>query len=336
MLTPYHEEREFIMIKINWGMIGAGDVTEVKSGPAFNLVNNSSIVAIMRRTAEKAEDYAVRHKVPRWYDNADDLINDDEVNAVYVATPPSSHAEYTIKAAEAGKAVYVEKPMAANYQECLKMIDACRKNNIPLFVAYYRRELPYFKKIKNLISDNSIGEVRAANVNLFWTQKDFPVDKNNLPWRVIPEIAGAGLFYDLASHQLDFLDLLFGPVISAKGIKANQAGLYPAEDIVTGSFQFKNGVLGSGTWCFTAGEHTDKTEIIGSDGKITFSFFDKTPIILQNEKGEEKFEEDFPKHIQQPLIKTIVEELTGNGKCISTGESGARTNWAMDKILGQI
>ncbi|MCX6333190.1 MAG: Gfo/Idh/MocA family oxidoreductase, partial [Bacteroidia bacterium] len=81
---------------INWGIIGCGNVTEVKSGPAFNKVNNSRLIAVMRRDAVLAEDYASRHNVPKFYTDASKLINDPEINAVYIATPPSSHAEYAL------------------------------------------------------------------------------------------------------------------------------------------------------------------------------------------------------------------------------------------------
>ncbi len=326
------------MKTINWGMIGCGDVTEVKSGPAFNLIGISQLVAVMARNAAKAEDYAKRHSVPKWYRNADELIEDPDVNAIYIATPPSSHAEYTIKAAEAGKPVYVEKPMAANYSNCTKMIDVCKKNNVKLFVAYYRRELPYFKKIKKLIDAGTIGEIRTVNIKLHQSINEEDKNKNNLPWRVIPEISGGGYFYDLAAHQFDFLDLVLGPVINANGIIKNQAGLYPAEDNVQAIFEIENGITGSGSWCFTVNKDSqiDRAEIIGSDGEIHFSFFERLPITLLSQKGDKEFVEDFPKHIQQPLILTIVADLMDNGFCVSTGETAARTNWVMDKILGKI
>ena len=139
------------MSKIGWGIIGCGDVTEVKSGPGFQKANNSELVAVMRRNDELAKDYARRHNVPRWYDDAEKLINDPDVNAVYVATPPSNHKQYTLMAAEAGKPIYVEKPMALNAKECSEMIEACKTAGVPLFVAYYRRALERFLKIKELI-----------------------------------------------------------------------------------------------------------------------------------------------------------------------------------------
>ena len=325
------------MNKILWGIIGCGDVTEVKSGPAFSRIENSELAAVMRRNTEKAKDYAERHNVPKWYDDADKLINDKNVNAIYIATPPSSHLEYTIKAAMAGKPVYVEKPMAASYNQCVEMIDVCKKNNVKLFVAYYRRELHGFKKIKEVIDSGKLGEVKFVNIKLYWPE-DKNFDKNNIPWRYNPEISGAGLFYDLASHQLDYLDYILGPIKEAKGNFANQSKLYPAEDIVSASFKFESNIIGSGLWCFTMNEleKLDKTEIVGTKGKITFSFFDQTPIKIISEGQKELIHPNWAQHVQEPLIKTVVDEILGKGKSVSTGESGARTNWVMDKVLNRI
>ncbi|WP_210485866.1 Gfo/Idh/MocA family protein [Rufibacter aurantiacus] len=321
---------------IRWGIIGCGDVTEVKSGPAFQKVPHSKLVAVMRRNGEKAQDYARRHGVPRWYDDAQALIQDPEVDAVYIATPPGSHLEYTLAVAAAGKPVYVEKPMALNHTQCQEMVAACQKAGVPLYVAYYRRRLPSFLKVKELVDSGAIGEVRFVNIRLFHPAQD-NLDQQNLPWRVLPEISGGGLFFDLASHQLDYLDYLLGPIASASGQTANQAGLYPAEDIVTGQFRFQNGVLGTGIWCFTVapGQFRDEIEIIGSRGRITFPSFALEPIKLETEKGTEEFFLPPPQHVQQPFIQTIVEELTGQGQCPSTGETAARTAWVMDQIVGR-
>lgn len=325
------------MNQVNWGIIGVGDVTEVKSGPAFNKVENSQLLMVMRRNMEKAKDYAQRHSVPNFTNNADDIINNREINAVYIATPPSSHAEYTIRTANAKKHVYVEKPMAASYTECQEMIKACKSNGVKLFVAYYRRELDYFKRIKQLVDENVIGDVKFVNIKLLVPPQERDYNKDNLPWRVKPEIAGGGYFFDLASHQLDFFDYLFGPIKSAKGHCTNQLKLYDAEDIVTGSYLFESNIIGSGSWCFTMtnGEKIDSTEIIGSRGKISFSFFEKNPIEIITNEQSNSFSEDFPQHVQQPLINSLVDDLLGKGNCVSTGDSAARTNWVMEQILGK-
>lgn len=326
------------MDQINWGIIGCGDVTEVKSGQAFNKVPHSSLVAVMRRDAEKAADYAKRHNVPMWYDDADALINDPNVNAIYVATPPGSHADYAIRAMRAGKPVYVEKPMARNAAECDAMNQVSRETGMPLFVAFYRRALPYFLKIKELIDQNIIGDIRYVRVQLNWQPYAEEVGENAQPrWRVSPEISGGGHFHDLASHQFDFLEYALGPLKTATGIARNQAGLYQADDIVMANFEFESGVLGTGSWCYTVNkeQRIDQTEIIGSKGKISFSFFEKYFIKVETEEGAVDYTIPFPEHVQQPLIELIVSELRGEGKSPSTGETGARANAIIDQITAR-
>ncbi len=318
---------------IRWGMIGCGDVTEVKSGPGFQKAEHSSLVAVMRRNGDLARDYARRHGVPRWYDDAAGLINDPEVDAVYIATPPSSHKAYTLMSAAAGKPVYVEKPMALNFSECQEMIEECRGAGVPLWVAYYRRALPRFLKIRELIESRAIGEVRFVNVNLYQPTAPEDLDSELPPWRVVPEIAGGGRFVDLASHILDFLDYILGPIAEVSGAASNQAGRYAAEDIVTGTFKFGSGAHGVGAWCFSSFDNFDTTEIVGNEGKLSFSTFGTEPVRLTTRAGVQEFSSDTPQHIEQPLIQTVVDELNGIGKCPSTGETASRTSWVMDRML---
>ncbi|RDI40939.1 Gfo/Idh/MocA family protein [Falsibacillus pallidus] len=321
--------------KVRWGIIGCGDVTEKKSGPAFHKVENSELVAVMRRTGELARDYAKRHHVQKWYDDADGLIHDPDVDAVYIATPPGSHKEYTLKAAAAGKPVYVEKPMARSAEECKEMVAACKEAGVPLYVAYYRRAQERFLKIKELLDQKAIGEVRFVSSTQYQKARDGVKNSDHLPWRVQPQIAGGGLFFDLASHTLDILDFLLGPIQEAKGFASNQAGYYEAEDIVTGTYQFQTGVHGIGKWCFTAFEDVDRNEIVGSKGKISFSTFGDDPVILTTSDGQQQWSFERPEHVHQPLVETIVKELTEGGNlCPSKGESGLRTNRVMDEIVG--
>lgn len=319
------------MKTIRWGIIGCGDVTEVKSGPGFQQASNSALVAVMRRNGELAADYARRHSVPKWYDDGQALIDDPDVDAVYIATPPNAHMAYTLAAAKAGKPVYVEKPMAMNFDECWAMIEACQVAGVPLWVAYYRRALPRFLKVKELIDSGAIGTPRTVTVTFY--RKWRPAEPGNLPWRVLPEIAGGGLFVDLAAHTLDYLDYFLGPIQSVQGYASNQAGYYPAEDVVTGSFVFASGVHGVGVWSFSSFTNLDQTEIVGDAGKLTFTSFTTDPIQLTTGRGVTEFDLDHPAHIQQPLIQSIVNELNGVGACPSTGASGARTTWVMDQML---
>lgn len=318
---------------IRWGIIGVGDVTEVKSGPAFQQVENSDLVAVMRRNADKAQDYARRHSVPKWYDDGAALIADPDVDAVYVATPPSAHKEYAVAAARAGKPVYVEKPMALNYGECAEMLQACDEADVPLWVAYYRRALPRFLRVRQLLASGAIGAPRFISVRLMQTPRLQFYSPTSLPWRVQPEIAGGGLFVDLASHTLDILDFWFGPISQVEGHASNQAGLYPAEDTVTASFVHESGVHGAGAWCFTACDNDDIIEIVGTDARLALSTFGTEPVRLFRDGNVTQYPEETPAHIQQPLIQSIVDELNGSGQCPSTGQSGARTTRVMDRIL---
>jgi len=322
---------------IHWGFIGCGNVTEKKSGPAFQKVEGSDVVAVMRRDAEKAKDYALRHGIKKWYNNADDLIHDPEVNAVYIATPPASHAEYAIKTMKAGKPVYVEKPLASSYEECLQIVNVAKETGVPCFAAYYRRTLPYFLRVKQLIDKGSIGNISTVQIRFAVAPREEDFKKDNLPWRVKKEISGAGYFYDLASHQLDLLDYILGPIEDANGFTSNVAGLYEVEDSVSGAFRFESGVVGSGSWSFVASKiaHVDAIDFIGIQGKLTCSTFDFTPIVLETDKGRQEFIEKNPENIQFYLIESIVNYLNGKGsEPVSNCITATRTNRVMDKILG--
>ncbi len=323
-----------ILDEVRWGLIGCGNVTEVKSGPPLQLTPHSGLVAVMRRDAALAEDYARRHDVPKWYSNADELILDPDVNAVYVATPPGSHLEYAVKAMRAGKAVYVEKPMGTNYAECLEMLRVSEETGMPLFVAYYRRALPGFLKVKELIESEALGSVRFVNIR-FYRPAQNDLQPERLPWRLQPEIAGGGLLFDLASHTLDFLDYVFGPIRDIRANAFNQGGLYPAEDLVLANWQHEGGVAGTGSWCFTTSAKStlDEVEIIGDKGRIIFSTFEFDPVILENDHGRQEFPFEKPDHVQSYLMAKIVGSLRGNGESPSTGKSAARTNYVLDEMV---
>ena len=322
------------MKTIRWGIIGCGDVCEVKSGPALQRADGSALVAVMRRDAAKAADFARRHGVSRWYAAAAELVADPEVDAVYVATPPGNHLEYARMAAAAGKPVYVEKPMARTHAECLEMIAVCEAVGVPLFVAYYRRMLPRFLAVKAALEAGRIGTPMLARVSFLrpLAERERGLDK---PWRVLPEQSGGGHIWDMGSHALDYLDYVLGPIVEANGIARNFAGAYEPEDTVCGHFRFATGCLGVGCWGFAAGVSEDRMEIIGSAGMLSLSVFGTEPPILRTSGGEEPLAGATPPHIQQPLIQSIVDELNGVGKCPSTGVSAARTNQVLEWLASR-
>jgi predicted dehydrogenase len=327
------------MNTINWGIIGCGDVTEVKSGPAFQKVNGSSLVAVMRRNAALAEDYASRHHVPKWYSDAAALINDPGVNAIYIATPPSSHQEYALAALKAGKPVYVEKPMTVNAAAARKMSEMARETGVKLVVAHYRRQQPLFKKVKQLLQEKAIGDTRFARIDFRKTvlsPGELLVPKTS--WRVDNAIAGGGLFHDMAPHQLDLMYYFFGEVKQASGIAINQAGAYSADDMVTGTALFNNGVVFSGTWSFAVSKQSEEDSciIVGSEGEIRFSVFNHGPITLLRQGQSETFDFEPLQHVQQPMIQEVVNYFRGERGNPCSAEEGVAVMEMMDGIaLGE-
>lgn len=316
---------------IRWGIIGCGDVTEVKSGPGFQHAANSALVAVMRRDAGKAADFARRHNVPRWYANAGELLADPNVDAVSIATPPSSHAVLALQAAAARKPTLVEKPMAISHAQCSRMIDAFRAAGVPLFVAYYRRALPKFVKVKELLESGAIGRPIAVQVTHCTQPARYA--PHSLPWRFQPETSGGGLFVDLGAHTLDLLDFYFGPITDVWGRADRFGENYTVEDAVVMAFRHQSGMQGVARWHFTADRHVDRVEIEGTEGTILFPTFGAEPVMLQRRGHSESFDLRHPPAIQQPLIQSVVDELEGRGKCPSTGESAARTTWVMEQVL---
>ena len=322
------------MKTIRWGIIGCGDVTEIKSGPALYKAAGSQLIAVMRRDGARAADFARRHGVARWHDDADAIIRAPDIDAVYVATTPDSHCDYVLRCAAAGKPVLVEKPMAMDLAECERMIAACASAGVPLWVAYYRRALPRFLAIRDLVLDGAIGPVRMVLSRQFRTMDGaMQSSKRTTPWRVDPALSGGGFFVDMVSHTLDFLDFLLGPIAEVQGLAATQAGAYRAEDTVVATYRFASGVHGSGAFCYAADRSEEWTEIIGESGRIRFSALTPVPIVLTRGDKVEELAVGDPPHVHQPLVQTIVDELNGNSQCPSTGVSGARTTRVIDEIL---
>jgi 1,5-anhydro-D-fructose reductase (1,5-anhydro-D-mannitol-forming) len=318
---------------IRWGILGCGNVTELKSGPAYQKTDGFEVVAVMRRDAVKADDYAKRHGISKYYTNADDLINDPEIDAIYIATPPDVHKFYGLKVAAAGKICCVEKPLAPNYQDSLAIYNAFQEKNIPLFVAYYRRTLPRFEQVKKWLNTGCIGEIRHIRWHLSKSAnaKDLSGEGN---WRTDTAIATGGYFDDLASHGLDLFTHLLGNIKEVSGVSLNQQGLYSAKDAAAACWLHESGITGSGSWNFGCYEREDKVDIYGSKGKITFSVFENDLIVLSNEQGQTELFIEHPENIQLYHVQQMREDLLGNSNHPSTGLTAAHTSWIMDSIIG--
>lgn len=313
---------------VRWGIVGCGDVTEVKSGPGFQRAARSRLVAVMRRDAAKAADYARRHGVPHWYDRAEALLADPEIDAIYVATPPDSHAHYAVLAAQAGKPIYVEKPMARHTPECDAMIAAAADARVPLFVAYYRRSMPRFRLVQQLLAEGRIGKPTGVTYRFA-----APFHAQAQQWRVDAATAGGGHFLDLGSHVLDLIDHLLGPLAEIAGTAANVASTYAVEDAVAMSFRTEAGVPGAAAWNFAGPPAEDELAIAGTLGRVSFSVFGFEPVRLATAESLQQLDAERPAHVQQPLIQDVVDDLLGLQAAPSTGDSARRTTVVMDRVL---
>ena len=317
------------MEPVRWGMLGCGDVAEVKAGPALYKASGSALVAVMRRDLDKARDYARRHSVPHVRSTADDLIDDPGVDAVYIATPPSSHCELALKVARAGKPCLVEKPMAMNHAECLRMCEAFALAGQPLWVAYYRRALPRYLLVRELLRDGVIGTVSSVQIEVF---DRLATGERAHAWRFDPVIAGGGLFLDMGTHCMDMVDFILGPIDHATATVLNTGGAYRAEDVTTVAFRVGTAIAGSGVWNFNADRPSDQIRLVGTRGRITLPMFTDGDVVVAD-GSERVYPVRNPPHVHQPLIQSIVDELNGQGRCESTGETGARTARVMETCL---
>ncbi len=317
------------MENIRFGIIGCGDVTEVKSGPAFRKVKGSDLEMVMRRDEEKLIDYAKRHQVERYTTDYKELLTDDSVDAVYIATPPKWHHYYALEAARHKKAVYVEKPMALTIQECQEMIDVCKAEGVPLYVAYYRRGQPKFNKVKALIKQGVIGDIRAFHYS--YANELIEVDPNR-SWLMDKEEAGGGLLYDIGSHMTDILLYFFGDLDEVNGSSANQTEAYGVDDVTSGYMKFKNGVQGTIQMTFNAGFQEDVLRILGADGWIELSIMNNEPVTMNVNGQLETFEFDAIEHVEQPFIQMVVDSMHGLNDLDTTGIEGLKTQKVLEAL----
>ncbi len=320
--------------EVRWGILGCGDVCEVKSGPAFNKVSHSRLVAVMRRDGEKAKDFALRHGVPKYYDDAQKLINAPDTNAIYIATPPVFHEDLAIEAMKAGKPVYIEKPVTANSASCERILAASRELGVKASIAHYRRGLPIFKKIKALIREKAIGTPGVIIAKTL--HPPHPNLGSPEYWRIDPEISGGGLFFDLSPHQLDIFYWIFGKPEEVRAFSLNQRNRYPAPDLTVVDAVFPNRVCLHGIWTFNVSPSAEEEtcEIIGDKGKITFSFFKKSDIDIKTLSGSERLTFDYPENIQQPMIDEVVRFFRGQGPNPCSLEDALVTMRVIDQSVG--
>jgi 1,5-anhydro-D-fructose reductase (1,5-anhydro-D-mannitol-forming) len=318
---------------LRWGILGCGDVAERKGGPPLYQVEGSTLVAVMRRDAAKAEDFAERHGAKRAYSNVDDLLSDSEINAVYVASTPDAHCEQVVQAADAGLHVLCEKPMAMSVAECRRMAEACHRNNVALMIAYYRRLYPNIQKVRQLLAEGAIGKVILARVNQ--TGYYNPAPGADGAWRIDAKVSGGGILAETACHRIDLLAYLLGDIESARGYATNVAGEYAVDDSAVFSLRFASGVHAAVNINWNIRVNVDDIEIYGTEGALRCAGLDSGALTL--ERDGEVVDHRQPKlpFTHAGLVRNFVAHVQTGEPICCTGEDGVKTARVVEDIYGQ-
>ncbi len=315
---------------IHWGFIGCGDVVEKKSGKPFWKTGESDVTAVMCRTKETAAEFAARYGIPSYYTAVEDIINDPHVDALYIATPPNTHMPYAKLAIAAGKPVYVEKPMGVALSECEAVLQLAKEKKVPLFIAYYRRSLPYYREVKRLLDSGAIGQIRSVNLTYYTAYKKMTEPS----WRVQPSISGGGLFHDVGCHALDILDFLMGEIVAVTGHSVNLRHSADCDDTVAAQMRFANGALGTALWCFDTATSHEQIEVLGDSGSLIFHIMGNEITLIQ--KGERQaITVPHPAYVQESMVHNVIASLNGAEMPDCPGEVAYRTAQVMERILNR-
>ena len=320
------------MTVLRWGILGCGNVAEHKGGPPLYSVDDSELIAVMRRDHAKAEDFAERHGAKRVYTDVEKLLSDDEINAIYIATPPHLHCEQTIRAARAGKHILCEKPMAMSVSECQQMVDACSEAGVTLMLAYYRNHYPNVDKMKALMDEDAIGDVVLARINC--TAYYNPNRKDLKNWRINPEISGGGVLMDIGSHRISLLQYLMGDVTSVKGFAETVHLNGTVDDSAVFTLRFQSGAHAVANINWNVGIGVDDIEVYGTKGRLRCSPLNSENLTLETKsEGVKPLRQTPLPHTHTGLVEDFVNHIKTGEPIRCTGELGLQTNAIIAKIM---
>lgn len=319
--------------KVRWGLIGCGDISRKRVAPALRDSSLCELIAVSRARAELAESFANEFDARRWYSEWQELLMDYEIDAIYVATPVHLHAEQTIAAAERGKHVLCEKPMALDLRECDRMIDACRSNNVKLGVAYYRHFYPVVRRVKELLASGELGVPVVAQVNAFeWFD---PKASDTRSWLIRKELSGGGPMFDFGCHRIEVLLDIFGDATDVKSTLANTFFDREVEDVATAIFRFERGMCGVLTVAHAAREPQDTFELFCSNGSLHIPVLNEGTMRVLSGDGERTEMHPNAKNIHQPLIEDFSSAVLKDREPVVNGETGRAVALVEEKIYQQ-
>jgi len=305
---------------LTWGLIGAGDIVQKRVGPALRDSPACDLIAIARARPELAEAAATAFGARRWYADWRQVVADPDVESVYVATPVDLHAAQTIAAAEAGKHVLCEKPMALNVRECDAMIGACRANDVQLGIAYYRHFYPVIARVKRIIASGEIGTPVLAQIDAF--ERFNPPSDDPRHWFVEKARAGGGPMFDFGCHRIEVLMNVFGPIRHVTGLVANTAFPREVEDTAAALLQFDSGPSATLTVTHATPETRDTFDVFGTEGSIHIQTLNSGEVRIRTRAGERVEAHPPDANIHRPLIDDFTQAVLAHRLPGVPGETG--------------
>jgi len=322
-----------MMEKLSWGLVGCGDISRKRVAPALRDLPNCDFTAVNRARYELAESFAREYGARKWYRTLDELLADEEIEAVYVATPVHLHCEQTVAAAEAGRHVLCEKPMGMSVQECDRMIAACRANGVKLGVAYYRRFYPVIERIKEIIASGEVGVPVFAQINAF--EYFDPEPGSDRYWFVKKETAGGGPMFDFGCHRIEVLLNIFGPVEYTRGFVDTLVFEREVEDTATAFFRFRGGTNAVLTVTHASFEPQDTLDIFCTEGSIRVPILNEGAVTVKTKAGE-RVEKHPPRpNCHEPLIDDFTRAVLEGGEPAVDGAVGREVNRIEEEIYGE-
>jgi len=316
--------------KVRWGLIGCGDIARKRVAPALRDSALCELIAVNRARSELAESFAREFGARRWSPDWQDFLMDYEIDAIYVATPVHLHAEQTIAAAERGKHVLCEKPMALNVADCDRMIAACRANDVKLGVAYYRHFYPAVRRVKELVDSGELGVPVVVQVNAFeWFE---PLQSDPRAWLINKSLSGGGPMFDFGCHRIEVLLDILGEVRDVKATLANTFFDREVEDTATAVFQFERGTCGTLTVTHAVREPQDTFALFCSHGSIHIPVLNEGTMRVVTPDGERIETHPNAANIHQPLIDDFAAAILENRDPIVTGEIGRAVALVEEKV----
>ena len=318
------------MNKVNWLLVGTGDIAQKRVAPAIASTENSRLYAVCDLVVERARKFVSDYNVEKIYTDYNEAIKDENIDAVYIATPVNLHIQMALKSIKAGKHVLVEKPLGLSLEDTASAIEAERNTSLSTGCAYFRRFYPGFQIVKDMLENGEFGEIVLVRMAYFSNFDPSPDDPKY--WRVIKSRSGGGPISDMGSHMFDVLIGLLGMPVAVQSMTSSVARNWDVEAGVAILMRLSNGAPVTASFNWNSKTWVHMFEIVGTEAKVLWQPYDSSTIIKTVGRDISNIELTIPENVHQPLIEDFVNSILEGRKPLVTFAEAAKTNKLMDTI----